>query len=150
MIEQHARSRVRPPGPRRAASSTIVRCSRRLRRAPTSTAAGQDEHLATRAAHWSHGRGLVIGDAKPVAASPSRASGRGSSRSASTGSDAKARTFATAARVKNALGSSAERLPERIAMSDNSAPATVAKIVWFEVPASDTRRARGFYGKLFG
>jgi predicted enzyme related to lactoylglutathione lyase len=27
---------------------------------------------------------------------------------------------------------------------------TAAKIVWFELPADDTVRARGFYGKLFG
>jgi uncharacterized protein len=33
-------------------------------------------------------------------------------------------------------------------MSD--AAATVAKIVWFEVPAADTERARSFYGDLFG
>jgi len=27
---------------------------------------------------------------------------------------------------------------------------TAGKIVWFEVPAADTQRARGFYGELFG
>jgi predicted enzyme related to lactoylglutathione lyase len=27
---------------------------------------------------------------------------------------------------------------------------TSGKIVWFELPAEDTRRARGFYGRLFG
>jgi hypothetical protein len=35
-------------------------------------------------------------------------------------------------------------------MSDNAAQATVAKIAWFEVPAADTQRARGFYDELFG
>jgi predicted enzyme related to lactoylglutathione lyase len=29
-------------------------------------------------------------------------------------------------------------------------PTTTGKIVWFELPAADTTRARGFYGDLFG
>lgn len=36
-------------------------------------------------------------------------------------------------------------------MSDSAAQATTSgKIVWFEVPAGDTARARSFYGDLFG
>ena len=27
---------------------------------------------------------------------------------------------------------------------------TAGKVVWFELPAKDTTRARGFYGQLFG
>lgn len=34
-------------------------------------------------------------------------------------------------------------------MTDN-ATSTTGKIVWFELPASDTQRARSFYGELFG
>ncbi len=34
-------------------------------------------------------------------------------------------------------------------MSDTATPATSA-IVWFEVPAQDTARARGFYAQLLG
>jgi predicted enzyme related to lactoylglutathione lyase len=32
----------------------------------------------------------------------------------------------------------------------DSATSTSGKIVWFEVPAGDTERARSFYGQLFG
>jgi uncharacterized protein len=35
-------------------------------------------------------------------------------------------------------------------MTDTATPATTGKIVWFEVPAADTARARSFYGDLFG
>jgi len=35
-------------------------------------------------------------------------------------------------------------------MSDEATQETVAKIVWFEVSAFDTGRAREFYGSLFG
>ena len=35
-------------------------------------------------------------------------------------------------------------------MSDDTAQAAVNKIVWFEVPAANTARARAFYGDLFG
>lgn len=35
-------------------------------------------------------------------------------------------------------------------MSETAAEATVSKIVWFEVPAADSERARGFYRDLFG
>ncbi len=31
-----------------------------------------------------------------------------------------------------------------------AATETTTKIVWFEVPAADTKRAREFYGQLFG
>lgn len=33
-------------------------------------------------------------------------------------------------------------------MTDSTTP--VSKIVWFELPAEDSERARGFYGQLFG
>jgi predicted enzyme related to lactoylglutathione lyase len=35
-------------------------------------------------------------------------------------------------------------------MTDGATQATTGKIVWFEIPARDTARARGFYGELFG
>lgn len=36
-------------------------------------------------------------------------------------------------------------------MTDSATQATTAgKIVWFELPAADTSRARSFYGDLFG
>lgn len=36
-------------------------------------------------------------------------------------------------------------------MTDSAAQATTTgRIVWFEVPAGDTARARSFYGDLFG
>jgi uncharacterized protein len=34
-------------------------------------------------------------------------------------------------------------------MSDNATP-TTGRIVWFELPAEDTRRAQAFYSRLFG
>lgn len=35
-------------------------------------------------------------------------------------------------------------------MSEGATQQTATKVVWFELPATDTERARGFYGKLFG
>ena len=35
-------------------------------------------------------------------------------------------------------------------MSEGATEPSAAKIVWFELPATDTERARGFYAKLFG
>ena len=35
-------------------------------------------------------------------------------------------------------------------MTDSAATTTTGKIVWFELPASDSARARSFYADLFG